>query len=100
MALQLSHELGSGITGNYWRVKNIAFDLDTSELHCKIALYKDSAARTAGKAPISETVYHWSGGDFTGWFDATTLDTVNYNPQERAYVKLKTLAEFSGATDV
>lgn len=100
MALELSQELPSGVSGNYWRIAELVLGYLTDTAYCVVKLYKDSAARTAGKEPLSQVSYLWKDADFAGWFDATTLNTVNYNPQERAYAKLKTLDEFTGATDV
>ncbi len=100
MALEKSFELPTGVSGNYWKITQATFDYLTSTLECIVKLYKDAAARAAGKEPLSQSQYVWTGADFAGWFDPVTLNTANYNPQERAYEKLKTLPEFSGATDV
>lgn len=100
MALQLSFENNQGVTGNYWRIRNLKFDYYHPEIFADVELFVDAAAKASGKQPIEVRKYQWIDADFTGWFDSATLDVVNQNPQERAYVKLKTLPEFSGAVDV
>lgn len=106
MALQLTKTNAQGFDGVYWKIVSLIFDYTLSRADCRIALYKDAAASST-HLPMEELEYVWStdsgdaGADeWTGWFDTATLDALNQNPQERAYEKLKTLAEFSGATDV
>jgi len=100
MALELSYENAQGVTGNYWKIKSLRFDYSHPEVFLDVELFVSAAARSAGKQPVEVRKYQWIDTDFTGWFDSATLDVVNQNPQERAYVKLKTLPEFSGAVDV
>ena len=103
MALQLSHEAPNGFSGNYWKIMQVEVDYNRGEAYCNLCLFKDAAASAADKAPIYNSEWTWSGADFTGWFDAATLDVVSQNPQERAYVKIKaetTPIDFSTATDV
>lgn len=107
MALQLNYTNDQDFTGNYWRISHFNINYKPNLVECRVSLFKDAAAAAAGKAPMLENNYVWQEDDgeggpdeFTGWFDSATLDVVSQNPQERAYVKLKTLTEFTGAIDV
>lgn len=105
MALQLSKENSQGHTGNYWKITALKLEYIGEVAEVQVDLFKDSAAASANKDPMERLEYTWTTDDegtdnWTGTFDAATLDTLNQNPQERAYVKLKTLSEFTGAVDV
>jgi hypothetical protein len=104
MALQKSLALPSGVSGDYWKVTELVIDYLRPAATCQVALYKDATARQAGAAPLYKKSFVWSdeeaAEEFEGLFDADTLSEDGVNPQSQAYVKLKTLAEFSGATDV
>lgn len=90
MALQKSVTNDQGITAEYWRIESVLFYLDSSRVSLQLELYLDAAARGAGKKPLESTEYNITGGDYTTYFSSTALDVVNQNPQERAYVWLKT----------
>lgn len=105
MALQLSLENDQGHSGDYWKISKLDIDYNQKHVYLEIHLFKDSAASAANKQSMTHRQYTWTEDDegtdnWAGWFNATALDTIDQNPQERAYEKLKTLAEFSGATDV
>ena len=104
MALQLAVENEQGVSGNYWKIDTVKFNFSPIDsVVIKVNQFLDAAASAALKTPLKTLEYSLTTetpDDFTGVFDAATLDTVSYNPQERAYVYLKTLPEFSGATDV
>jgi hypothetical protein len=96
MALQLTEEMPSGVSGNYFRIENIRLLADSTQ--CTVVLYKDSAARTADKAPLKIQTFEFVAGDNP--CEIATMDLADSNPFKLCYDKLKTLPEFSGATDV
>lgn len=59
----------------------------------KLKVYFSASAKTNGKAPIEET-YH------TMTLTTTSANQDQYNIVKQAYEYLKTLSQFSGATDV
>ena len=91
MALQLSKELDNGHTGNYWKVSKIDWTAsDTAFVW--VDLYKDSAARQGDKTPLKAERYK---------FDTFTVVNLEANYIiEFAYNQLKSLSNFTGATDV
>lgn len=95
MALQLSKDLPSGFSADYWRIESV--DLVPGTTRVIVAIYKDSAARQAGKAAVSQADYSWTADD-----NPCTLDAMDSgsNAFALAYEKLKTLPEFAGAQDV
>lgn len=102
MALQLSYddEFGNTNASAYHRITVLLMYVAQGRVKIEVSTYKDAAARTAGKAPLRTLPYTAEGSDFTTYFDDTVLDTVDYNPLERGYVYLKTLGDWSGASDV
>ena len=96
MALQLSKEQPSGVTGDYWRIREVK--VSPSKVECTVELYKDSAARIANKAEMEVTIYVWEGADHP--CEVADMDAVNENVYSLCYDKLKTLAEFSDAVDI
>lgn len=101
MGLQMSIDPGKGTvyaTG-YIRISQLLVNKDdTVKVHT--LWYQTQADRDADKGTEDQKPYIISGADYTTYFANTALDTVNQNPWERAYVWLKTLSEFSSATDV
>ena len=108
MALQKTYTTPSGVDGNYWRITKASLDRgDVSAMNVIICLFKDATAAGDGSSELMIQEYSWnteSPDEFTGSFDAATLDVVSQNPQERIYVRLKTLTtpiDFTtGTTDV
>lgn len=89
MALQLTQEHSSGVSGNYWHVTHLSLNRETDCLEVRIALYKDAAAYAAGKTELC-----FLNRAFTSITPATE-DLIAF-----AYTKLKLLPEFVGAVDV
>lgn len=88
MAIKKSKETASGVTGEYWRIY-IVRRVDSQSLDAFVILYKDAAARTAGKDPIlqeSHTIPHPSGNE-----------NISFS---YCYAQLKQLPDFSGAEDI
>lgn len=52
MAIQKSKTLPSGVTGNYWRLKNAVIDIDRMEVNMVLGLYLDQTHGTNGSASI------------------------------------------------
>ncbi len=101
MALQLSKELATGQSGDYWKVSRVEMQYGLSGGTCtiEVCLFKDSAARSSAKSEMERTKYVLSGADFDTWFAETLLDDADKTPRERAYEYLKTHADFSGAAN-
>jgi hypothetical protein len=95
MALQLSKELDTGVTGDYWRVVLVQLSPLGDRSTVIVCLYKDAAARAADKTPLETREYSWNAADYP--FAVAALD--EDNPYVIAYEKLKTLPEFVGAVD-
>lgn len=112
MSLQKTHTSSSGHDGNYWKITSLSIARgDCDAMNVLLSLFKDSTAAGDGSTPLEVQEYSWNSDDtddevdeYTGSFDVATLDVVNQNPQERVYVKLKTLTtpvDFTtGTTDV
>ncbi len=97
MALQLAIESPSGHVSDYHRIVEVDADHQQSFARVGVGLYKDQAARTAGKEPVKVTRYVWSGEEFP--FDLVAMAAAGTNHVAVAYDKLKTLPEFEGAVD-
>ena len=108
MALQKTHTNDQGVDGNYWRIDEAKLNRhEFKACNVTLSLYKDSTAASNNDAPLHVESYSWNTeapDEYTGSFDAATLDTLNYNLHERVYEKLKTLTtpiDFTtGTTDV
>ena len=104
MALQMSTVTAGDITLStaYYKIHDVRmYFRDTNpRAEIVVSMYKDSDARTAEKARVTAVSYTCSGEDFDTYLGTTALNTVDQNVRERAYEYLKTLAEFSGASDV
>ena len=97
MGLQLSKTLSSGHTADYWRITLLRL-LKNGVTECQVELYKDQAAAADNKAAVDGLSYTWEDADNPCTISA--MDVVASNPFHLCYEKLKTLPEFSGATDV
>jgi len=97
MALQLEHELLSGVTGNYWKVDRITIDRYKKEIDVYLSLYLDAAARAADKKYIINREYKWLDEEF--FLESEDLTETNYI--EAIYTKIKAEDDFfATATDV
>lgn len=52
MGIKLTKELGTGVSGEYWRIIEIVYSAAVGVISGKIALYLDKAARDAGKGHV------------------------------------------------
>ena len=91
MALVKTFEVrDSGINAEYVKISNINLvksgDVITLNITCEV--FKDQAARDAGKNPISVLSYNTQ--------DPAILDSIS----TEVYNLLKTLPDFTGAVDV
>lgn len=104
MALQKSVSTDQGISADYHRIDFIRMQSDDKKLFFDVQLYIDAAARSGGGTPIKSSEYCVEGAEFDTYFAPAVLDTLNQNPQERAYAWLKTQTtpvDFTtGTTDV
>jgi len=102
MALQLSYDASTGATHStaYHKITRLNNDRDGSRMTIQVSIYKDSTAKTDGKTPVGMAVYTVSDSDYTTYYANAVLDTVSQNHIERSYEYLKTLSDYSGASDV
>lgn len=102
MALQLSYDdqFGSTHASAYHRVVNFTVSRERDFVSLFLATYVDAAARQADKEPLIRRKYRVAGDDYDTYFSTSALDVADQNVIERGYVYLKTLSEFSGASDV
>jgi hypothetical protein len=102
MALQLSFNdrFGSTHASAYHRVVAIEMDVSNRYAKVKIATYKDLAARNADKSPLEHQTYTFSETAYDDLFDATNMNPVDKNPVKNVYDHIKTLPEWSAASDV
>ena len=97
MALQKSIELnGTGIMIEYHKVcpATIVIDPNTKGGRAKVNIYKDAAARTANKNPVTNKMYSIPANTFS------TLNLSTTDSRSLVYAYLKTLPEYTGAVDV
>lgn len=89
MALQKEFEVNnSGITADYLKVSQVAIDASGNNILVQVDMYKDAAARQAGKAPISHININLA------------LDAITTNFVELVYEEIKKLEQLQGALDV
>jgi hypothetical protein len=102
MSLQKSFEAPTGAThaSAYHKITGLHHNRIGSVVDINISIYKDSAAKVAAKTPVGRKSYRVAGADYTTYFANSVLDTVDQNHIERCYVYLKTLSDYSGASDV
>jgi len=87
MALQLEHELATGVKANYWKIVRIDIDFQNKYTGVTVGLYKDKAARDTDKQVLETFTFEWYGDDFP--FDLEKLSKPNVNPVTIAYDKIK-----------
>ncbi len=107
MALQGSTTDSRGITSasSYAKVVALRIDYNSKKALAQVNIYHDSTASANDKEPVEVRNYMWTSvaGDldtFDNVFGIAALDAVSKNPVQQAYDDIKTLAEFSGWTDV
>jgi hypothetical protein len=102
MALQQSYldDFGSTHATAYFRITGLTLDVVNKIASWSIGIYVDATARADNKAILKSWHYTLTESDYDAWFAPAVLNVENQNPQERAYVYLKTLDEYDGASDV
>ena len=107
MALQGSYtdDTGTTHTEAYAKVNNIRMDYLGEKAMTVVDIFHDAAARNSGKKPVatSSFVFTATAGDldsFDDVFDMAHLNPLDSNPTKNVYLQIKTLAEFSGWSDV
>lgn len=94
MALELSKELDSGATGNYWRIVRVHVECDVETPYCSIVmgLWVNRQTRLDGKSILSSEIVRLNLVDIDSTF--------SYDFRACLYNALKTLPEWENATDV
>ena len=94
MALELSKELDSGATGNYWRIVRVHVECDVENPYCSIVmgLWVNRQTRLDGKSILSSEIVRMNLADIDSTF--------SYDFRACLYNELKTLPEWENATDV
>jgi hypothetical protein len=102
MALQLSYDAPTGVTHSsaYHKITSLRHDRYGGTMSIHVSIYKDSTAKTNDKSAVGYAVHTVSSADHDTYFANSVVDTVDQNTVERSYVYLKTLDDYSGATDV
>ena len=105
MALQISYEDEHGTThgSSYNRIVQVHRRIDLSWARVQVAIFKDAAASAAGKTPVDFATYVFDSTTATTYddlFSVANLAPANANPAKNAYDHIKTLPEWTGATDV
>lgn len=115
MALQIAIEdSNTGVEFNYWRLGNVILFHDKKI--CKIEIFgylsrdrylADKTKHVARQYHVINTPASGEGDDFVEaannydtYYAPEILDAEGLNPQKQAYLYLKTLPAFTGATDV
>jgi len=98
MALQMQKSFsnyGFSASSAYFKVGNLTvFDTSTGwSVKFEVKTYFSASAKTNGSAPIESQYY-------TMTYDTSSATQSEYNIVKCAYEHLKTLSEFSGATNV
>jgi hypothetical protein len=65
-----------------------------------VDIYKDATARSENKQPVGGASYSVGDADYDTYYANAVLDVTDQNHIERSYEYLKTLSEYSGASDV
>lgn len=94
MALELSKELHSGATGNYWRIVRVHVECDVENPYCSIVmgLWVNRQTRLDGKSILSSEIVRMNLADIDSTF--------SYDFRACLYNSLKTLPEWENAIDV
>jgi hypothetical protein len=102
MALQLSYDAPTGVThaSAYHKITGLSQDRQSDRMMLHVLIYKDAAAKAADKSPVGSASYRVADADYATYYANAVLDTVDQNHIERSYVYLKTLSDYSGASDV
>lgn len=89
MALSIEKSTHFGVAATYWRIVSANIDFVNNRMAVFVAGYTSEAAREAGAAPLLQEQVDFQAETFIP--DA---------PRSAVYSALKTLSEWSGASDV
>jgi hypothetical protein len=92
MPLQQTFNHPSGFTANYWVASAIWFDLTSKSSKTTFSLYKDLAARVAGKEPIFKFTADFNGDDYP----YTLVAMATKSPIQIAYENIVLLTTLNG----
>jgi len=87
----------------YHRIMSIILSYSAKTSQIQMSVYVDEAARIAGDLPIVNKTYfinESTPATFTSLFAVGQIDPLGENPVKLFYDHLKTLTEYSAATDV
>lgn len=102
MPLQKQIDLQNGVslTSGYIYITSVLIDYVNSVATINVNIYKDSAAKTAGKPEVFSNTHMCTGTSFTTYFAESVLATVDNTTLTQAYIWLLTLTLYSDATVV
>lgn len=111
MALQHPHtdNTDTSWTAAYHRVVIVNLDYAAKEAYIRVNIYKDKAARTAGKQEVGIRQYYVRNettedgtvsNAFNNTFDPVRLSPADMNPTKQAYTYVSTQPEYKNATTV
>lgn len=90
MALKKEFETKAGVTGEYWKVTELTLRGEKS--WCGLSLFRNEAARRAGKEPLAQRNFSWEGAHTTARMDQA-------NPIAIAYGEIRKHVDFADAED-
>jgi hypothetical protein len=90
MGLKLTYTLPNEVSGDHWSIAEYWVNSKELKSYILIYLYKDSAAKDAGKPHILYKRFDWSGVEFP--FDEATLKSNGVSEKTIAYAKIKATA--------
>ena len=103
MALEKSYTTDGGVSLSeaYHKISTMRFRHwdENPKVDIIVDIYRDSTARV-DLTRVVYVSYTCDGSDYTTYFSNAALDVENQNIRERAYTWLKTLEDYSGASDV
>jgi hypothetical protein len=88
MGLKLSYTLPNEVSGDHWSIAEVWMNTKVNQSYVLVYLYKDSAAKDAGKPHILYKRFQWDGADFP--FNEATLKQAGVSDRTIAYSKIKT----------
>jgi len=102
MSLQKSYEAATGIThaSAYHKIITMGNNRVGGRMSVKVDIFADAQAKTDGKVPVGSYLFSIRTTDYDTYFANSVVDTEDQNTVERAYAYLKTLDEYSGASNV
>ena len=92
MGLQKTQTVGSGVTGNYWKITDMSIGWLSHSMIVDLQLFVDKAAADAKLLPLDTMRFSFKDADF----DFVSTD----NLVQKTYDKIKLVPGFISATDV